>query len=147
MAPPLIRSVVFFCLILSCANCKETTKDRPEGTIDDLFTDKETEYYSDRYEKLKALIGVDEGQADRSMKHILKALERQLEMLHRKGDAAAGVIPETTLDKILKNNGRLPENVAAKVRKRGVLIVRNTIPDSLVHEVRGVKLTSLGNRF
>ena len=44
------------------------------------------------------------------------------------------VIPQTTLSKIIKNNGKIPETVARKVKKRGVLIVRHTIPSETIHQ-------------
>ncbi len=34
----------------------------------------------------------------------------------------------TTYDKIKNNGGRLPEGVAEKVKRRGVLVVKDTIP-------------------
>ena len=45
------------------------------------------------------------------------------------------IIPETTLEKIVNNGGKIPDKLAEKVRKRGVLIVRNTIPEEETKEM------------
>jgi len=43
-------------------------------------------------------------------------------------------IPITSFDKIFHNGGEIPEKIAQKVRKRGVVIVRNTIPIDEISE-------------
>jgi hypothetical protein len=54
-----------------------------------------------------------------------KKLDEELEEIRSKGNK---LIPETRLEDILSKGGNLPEEVVEQVRKRGVLIVRNTIP-------------------
>ena len=43
-------------------------------------------------------------------------------------ERGSDVIPVTSFKRISNNGGRLPEGVAAKVRKTGVVIVREVIP-------------------
>ncbi len=54
-----------------------------------------------------------------------KRLERQLEKMRERGN---DIIPVTTLDSIKNNGWKVPKGVADRVRKRGVLVVRETIP-------------------
>ena len=50
---------------------------------------------------------------------------KQLQRIKEKGSK---IIPETTFQKIANNGGHLSEAIVRKVRKHGVLIVRNAIP-------------------
>ena len=52
-------------------------------------------------------------------------LDKELQEIRTKGNL---LIPETTLEDILSNGGKVPEEIVPQVHKRGVLIVRNTIP-------------------
>ena len=59
------------------------------------------------------------------------------------------MIPETSLEKILNNGGKIPDKIAEKVHKRGVLVVRNTIPEEEIKEMMAdlVKYLYTNNGF
>lgn len=115
--------------ILLFTLCSGFSQDMEGGSINDLFTGQESEYYSDRFIELKDSFGLDKIVAVSTFNSIEKALRKQLDKIQAHGSQ---VIPVTHFEKIRKNGGRLPENVAKKVKKRGVLIVRNTISPELV---------------
>ncbi len=102
------------------------------GTIDDLFTDEESEYTSEDYVNLRSKIEAEitDDLEEKIWPRLVKKLQKQLDILEEEGNS---VIPETTYAKIANNGGVIPEGVAKKVKKRGVLIVRNTIPEATVH--------------
>jgi len=56
-----------------------------------------------------------------------KKLDIELEKIRVEGNK---LIPETSWEKIMNNGGNIPEEAALQVKKRGVLIVRNTIPEA-----------------
>ena len=74
---------------------------------------------------------LDVSEVEEDILEISEELRKQLETIVKKGNT---IIPQTSLSKIMKNNGRIPEVVARKVRKRGVLIVRHTIPSEQIHQ-------------
>ena len=74
---------------------------------------------------------LDVSEVEEDILEISEELRKQLGTIVKKGNT---IIPQTSLSKILKNNGRIPEAVARKVRKRGVLIVRHTIPSEQIHQ-------------
>ena len=69
--------------------------------------------------------------AEKDIQDILKTVRKPLEAIKRK---KSSLIPETTLAKILANNGQIPDVVARKVKKRGILIVRKAVDSELIHE-------------
>ena len=103
-----------------------------EMSIDDLFVnDEDSEYESNVYKQLKELIDIDSDEADKKIQEINEELRIELDVIAKRGNT---IIPQTSLSKIIKNNGRIPETVARKVKKRGVLIVRHTIPTETIHQ-------------
>ena len=61
-----------------------------------------------------------------------RRLTKHLRTLSERG---SDVIPVTSFKRISNNDGRLPEGVADKVRKMGVLIVRDVIPAKEIEEM------------
>ena len=59
-------------------------------------------------------------------------MTKHLKTLSERG---SDVIPVTSFKRISNNDGRLPEGVADKVRKMGVLIVRDVIPAKEIEEM------------
>ena len=106
------------------------------GDINDLFTDEETMFYSDEYAALKDSLGLDAAAVEKAYRKVERRLERQAEML-REAAARQGadLIPSTSFRRIAQNGGRLPDGIADKVRKRGVLIVRGVIPAKEIEEM------------
>ena len=112
-----------------------------EMSIEDLFVNGEdSEYESNMYKQLKELMDLDVIEVEKNIQEISEELRKQFEAISKKGNA---IIPQTSLSKIIKNNGRIPETVARKVRKRGVLIVRHTIPSEEIHQW----MSDLGERY
>ena len=75
---------------------------------------------------------MDENEVVKIWEKLEKKLDKELEKIRVKGNK---LIPETSWEKIMNNGGKIPEKVAQKVHKRGVLIVRNTIPESEVKDM------------
>jgi hypothetical protein len=75
---------------------------------------------------------VDENEITKIWDKLEKRLDKELDKIRDKGNK---LIPETSWEKILNNGGNIPEKVAQKVQKRGVLIVRNTIPEPEVKDM------------
>ena len=96
------------------------------GDGQNLFSvTQELDYRSELNRNLKALLDIDSIRAQNDLSEIEKYMVKKL----RKKKP----IPETTMEKILNNGGELPYRIAQKVRQKGVLIVRNTIPRNLIH--------------
>ena len=95
-------------------------------SINDFFvTNENTEYLSNEYADIKQDIGIEKNEADIFFQKVKRQLKKQLEKVKEKGNE---IIPETTFQKIINNNGHLSESIIRRVQKHGVLIVRNTIP-------------------
>ena len=90
-----------------------------------FMANEDTEYVSDEYADIKQQIGLEKKEADIFFQKVTKQLKKQLEKIKEKGDE---IIPETTFQKIINNNGYLSESIIRRVRKHGILVVRNTIP-------------------
>ena len=96
------------------------------GATNNYFmANEDTEYVSDEYADIKHQIGIEKKEADIFFQKVTKQLKKQLEKIKEKGDE---IIPETTFQKIINNNGYLSESIIRRVRKHGILVVRNTIP-------------------
>ena len=94
-------------------------------SINDFFvTNENTEYLSNEYADIKQDIGIEKNEADIFFQKVKRQLKKQLEKVKEKGNE---IIPETTFQKIINNNGHLSESIIRRVQKHGVLIVRNTI--------------------
>ena len=119
-------------------HCFSNSQDNaePDGTISDLFTDEESVFASDEYVTLKDKIASEGSTLEIAeiFKKIENKLDKQIETLREKGNK---VIPITTFERIQNNGGRIPEGLAEKVHKRGVLIVKNTIPREEIEVFRG----------
>ena len=59
---------------------------------------------------------------------MVEALDKQIKHIQKKG---SNFIPITSFEKIELNGGNLPDNVARKFVKRGVIIVRNSVSSNL----------------
>ena len=111
----------------------ESSVDLKEGgTINDLFSSELPEYHSEEYVELKDIIQHDQENIEELFKKVEKKLEKQLEIIKERGN---DVIPTVSYDKIRNNGGKLPDGVADKVRKRGVLIIRNVIPKEEIEDM------------
>ena len=102
------------------------------GTINDLFSEDLKAYYSDEYVELKDIIEHDQENIEDVFKKVEKKLDKQLEVIKERGNE---LIPTVSFDKIRNNGGKLPEGIADKVRKRGVLIIKNVIPKQEVEDM------------
>ena len=129
----LIHTLVLF-LVLA------RSKGSKGGSIDDLFTNsKEQEFRSQDNADLKKQIGVVPEEAEKHLKELEKEIEKKLR--HFKSHS----IPEIAFEKIVHNGGKLPDRTRAKIRQRGVVIVRNTIPRNLIHSWSGDLIQYLYN--
>ena len=104
-----------------------------EKTINDLFNDQEIEYRSESFGLAKDLLDLAPSDVDHQMVKIGSALRKKLGIILEKGNE---IIPDVSLSKIIANNGQIPERVAQKMRKRGVLIVRDVVPRETIHDWR-----------
>lgn len=136
----LLTTVHLFAVWLYCCHGEESAK--TGGTINDLFTDEESTFSSEEYAKLKDVIQLANDNIEKIFEQVEKRLDKQMEIIREKG---SDVVPVTTFDKIRLNGGKIPEAVADKVRKRGVLIVRNTIPKQDVEQLVAEVLTYMYN--
>ena len=59
---------------------------------------------------------------------MVESLDKQIKHIQKKG---SNFIPVTSFEKIELNGGNLPDNVARKFVKRGVIIVRNSVSSNL----------------
>ena len=59
---------------------------------------------------------------------MVEALDKQIKHIQKKG---SNFIPVTSFERIELNGGNLPDNVARKFVKRGVIVVRNSVPSNL----------------
>lgn len=91
-----------------------------------------SEYRSDDFGAIKEAFDLDPLQAESDTQEILKSLKNSFESMQRRGSEK--IIPEIPLTKILANNGEIPEKIARKVKKRGILVVRRTILPQIVHD-------------
>ena len=112
------------------------------GTINDLFTNENTEYFSEEYIALRNTINIDPKEADKKWKSIEEKLQRELLEIQEKGNK---LIPEISYQKIANNGGKIPEDVAKAVHKTGVLIVRNTIPQDETSDLFNKVIQYLGD--
>lgn len=108
------------------------------GTIYDYFTDESSVFASAEYEQLKSKI--DPGDVEYLFRKVEKKLKKQIDLLAQKGNE---VIPVISFDRIKNNGGRLPEGIVDKVKKKGVLVVRNTIPKDEIEEMMADLITYL----
>ena len=60
---------------------------------------------------------------------IKAAVKKQLHQFEKKGE---DIIPITSYEKIFLNGGRLPENIERKLKRRGILVIKNTITEELI---------------
>ena len=90
-----------------------------------FILNEDTEYISNEYADIKQQIGIDKNEADIFFNKIKRQLKKQIEKVKERSNE---IIPETTFQRIINNNGHLSESNIRKVQKRGILIVRNTIP-------------------
>lgn len=131
MSPLHVVGIALLC-VLSNHLTRAETEEKIGGTINDLFTDEETVFSSEEYGILKEKLRQDMGDVQEVFDKVEKKLAKQLEIIREKGN---DVIPITTFDKIKNNGGQLPEGIMEKLRKRGVLIVRNTIPANEISDM------------
>ncbi|KAI8069484.1 DUF1479-domain-containing protein [Gongronella butleri] len=79
-----------------------------------------------RFVELKKQIAGDKRAAlQQSFERLQVAFEKENAEIKERGSA---VIPEVTLAAIEANGGLVPDAIAAEVRKRGVLVIRNVVP-------------------
>lgn len=123
---------IFFILLHTLLAWGEQDNEKREGTINDLFSEELEAYYSEEYVELKDTIEYDQENLISLFKKVEKKLDKQLEIISERGSE---IIPTVSYDKIRNNGGKLPEGVADKVRKRGVLIVRNVIPKEEIEDM------------
>ena len=110
------------------------------GSIDDLFSKSgDREFRSHDNADLKKQIGITPEEVGKCLKELEKDIEKKLR--HYKSHP----IPETTFEKLLNNGGKLPDRIVPKIRQRGVVIVRNTVPRNLIHSWSGELIQYLYN--
>ena len=120
--------IFFLLIIINTFVSKALGKEKHvnSGSMHTPFdSNEDTEYISNEYADIKQQIGIDKDEADSFYHKIKKKLNKQIEKIKEKGNE---IIPETTFQRIINNNGHLSESNIRKVQKHGILIVRNTIP-------------------
>ena len=90
-----------------------------------FISNEDTEYISNEYADIKQQIGIEKNEADIFFHKIKRQLKKQMKKMKERGNE---IIPETTFQRIMNNNGHLSESTIRKVQKHGILILRNTIP-------------------
>ena len=120
---------IFFCLMLInnfVLKALGEGKHFESGSMHTPFiSNEDTEYISNEYADIKQQIGIDKNEADIFFNKIKRQLKKQIEKVKERSNE---IIPETTFRRLINNNGHLSESNIRKVQKRGILIVRNTIP-------------------
>ena len=124
------KSVWLFFLFMNINNFASKAlgqeEDFKSGSMHAQFiSNEDTEYISNEYADIKQQIGIEKNEADIFFHKIKRQLKKQIEKIKEKGNE---IIPETTFQRIMNNNGHLSESNIRKVQKHGILIVRNTIP-------------------
>ena len=117
-----------------------------DGTISDLFLseeDLETDYRSKHFAGVKqTLLAAWQGDVamDKAWDHLGRKLEKRLMDVKEQGSEG---VPVVQFRDIENNGGRLPSNVAQKVLKKGVVIVRGVIDKKTVASVEAELLRYL----
>lgn len=101
-------------------------KSAMKGDIGDLFTTlgAAPPVLDDRFAELKEKLRPPEGRLAEAWQRLHKAIEVEVAEIKAKGSS---VIPTVDFAEIAANGGKFPEHIAMAVRKRGCVVVRNTI--------------------
>merc|ERR1719244_1309820 len=114
-------------LILSVCLAMVLSVRAEDGTISDLFLseqDLETDYRSQHFAQVKqTLLAAWQGDLarDKAWDNLGRKLEKRLRDVKEQGSEG---VPVVQFRDIENNGGRLPRNVAQKVSKKGIVIVR-----------------------
>ncbi|XP_059081236.1 uncharacterized protein YbiU-like [Tigriopus californicus] len=123
---------VFFVLTIICIGVQSVNLNEG-GSINDLFvTDGDSDHESMQYSKVKKAMQVEPDFARRLFQVVEEKLQVRLDELSIHGNS---IIPTVTMKAIEENGHRLPDDVAMKVKKHGVLVVRNTLPEEEVQQL------------
>ena len=66
------------------------------------------------------------------MQKLTTSDQNSIEQLHQFEKKGEDIIPITSYEKIFLNGGRLPENIERKLKRRGILVIKNTITVELI---------------
>ena len=91
----------------------------------------QTSYTSSEFEGIKDTLDLSQEEAELIFDKIVGKLHSQIKKIR----SIKYEFPETTLKKIVDNGGRLPESVARRLRKTGVVIIRKVIPQKEAFEL------------
>lgn len=123
---------VFSILVILCVGGQGVNLNEG-GSINDLFvSNDDNDYESDQYSEVKKEVGVESNFAQELFKIVEKKLQIRLDELANHGNS---IIPIVTMKAIEQNANRLPEDIIAKVKQHGVLVVRNTLPKEEIEEL------------
>ncbi|KAI8337768.1 hypothetical protein BC941DRAFT_426130 [Chlamydoabsidia padenii] len=104
-----------------------SAKPRNKGNISSVFAQlgASTSTLDPRYQSLKQEIAPKgSGILQDAYHRLLNSIEKEKQEIQEKGSA---VVPEVSMDAIKNNGGRIPDDVAALIKKRGALVVRGLV--------------------
>jgi hypothetical protein len=83
-----MKLLMCFSLLVAFCRCDDTngSKVGEGGTIYDLFSNEETEFYSDHHSRLRDLIDLDGLEAERLWQKLEKKLDRELDKIRARGN-------------------------------------------------------------
>jgi len=74
--------------------------------------------------KMKKYLSFDQSEIEDAWARLERKLDAECKVIHEDG---AKIIPEIQYDEIIRNNGKIPNNIESEVAKRGILIVRSVL--------------------
>jgi hypothetical protein len=109
---------------------------KPKGDISSVFSHlggKETVLDSGLLQLKKEIAPKDPAVLDQAYQRLMDSFAEETPEIKAKGSS---IIPQVTMEDIQANNGQFPPAIAAQIKNRGCVVIRNVIPEL---EARGYK--------
>jgi hypothetical protein len=109
---------------------------KPKGDISSVFSHlggKETVLDPALLQLKREIAPKDTAVLNQAYQRLMDSFDKETPTIKEKGSS---IIPQVTLDEIQANNGQFPPAIAAQIKNRGCVVIRNVIPES---EARGYK--------
>ncbi|CAB4063331.1 unnamed protein product [Lepeophtheirus salmonis] len=95
-----------------------------------VFKELLSTYTSDNFAKIKVSLNISI--KNEAWNHLIKRLEKRLDKIWAK--EYDNIIPEIQFQRLLHSDGQFPESIAHKIRKRGIIVIRNVVKQSEIQE-------------
>ncbi|XP_040565653.1 uncharacterized protein YbiU [Lepeophtheirus salmonis] len=95
-----------------------------------VFKELLSTYTSDNFAKIKSSLNISI--KNEAWNHLIKRLEKRLDKIWAK--EYNNIIPEIQFQRLLHSDGQFPESIAHKIRKRGIIVIRNVVKQSEIQE-------------